>query len=99
MDKVNLTAEQIVLAETLSNEKVTVSETDTVVVDQNTAITIVTGLLGPKGRDGIVTNLGSIPDVDLTNLSNGSLLIYSTAVQKWQSSTVLQDQTLESGQY
>ena len=99
MDQVNLTSEQVILAENLAVEKVTVSETETVVVNNDTAVTVVTGLMGPKGKDGVVTNLGSIPDVDLTYLPDGSLLVYSAAVQKWQSTNILQNQIMESGQY
>ena len=80
-------------------EQVTISQTETVVVNQDNAITVVTGLLGPKGNDGIVLNLASVPDVDVSNLQDGSLLVYSSAVSKWQASTTLNNQILEAGQF
>lgn len=99
MEQVNLTTEQVVLAERDAVEQITISETETLVVSNDTAITIVTGMIGPKGADGIVTSLGSIPDVDITDLKNGSLLIYSTAASKWQATTTLNNQILEAGQF
>lgn len=80
-------------------EQVTISQTETVVVDQDTSITIVTGLLGPKGADGVVSSLASVPDIDTTNLQDGSLLVYSSAVSKWQATTTLNNQILEAGQF
>jgi len=38
-------------------------------------------------------------DVDLTNLNDGSLLIYSTQTSKWTAGVLLNKQIIESGQY
>lgn len=54
------------------------------------------GIQGPVGTQGPIV---SAPDVDSSNLSNGSLLIYSTSSQKWVASTLLENQSLESGHY
>lgn len=99
MQQVNLTTEQVVLAERDVVEQITVSETETLIVSNDTAVTVVTGMIGPKGADGSVTALGSIPDVDLSNITNGSLLIYSSAASKWQATTTLNNQILEAGQF
>lgn len=99
MEQINLTTEQVVLAERDAVEQITISETETLVVSNDTAVTIVTGMIGPKGADGLVSSLGSIPDVDLANIANGSLLIYSSAANKWQATTTLSSQRLEAGQY
>lgn len=99
MEQVNLTTEQVVLAERDAVEQITISETETLVVSNDTAITIVTGMIGPKGADGVVSSLGSIPDVDTSNLQEGSLLIYSSAASKWQATTTLNNQILEAGQF
>lgn len=80
-------------------EQVTISQTETVVVDVDTAITVVTGLLGPKGDDGIRTSLATLTDVDMTNIANGALLVYSTVAGKWQAGNNLNNQILEAGQY
>ena len=80
-------------------EQVTISQTETVVVDVDTSVTVITGLLGPKGEDGTRTTLATLTDVDMTNLADGSLLIYSALTGKWQAGNNLNNQILEAGQY
>lgn len=44
--------------------------------------------------------LNSLGDVDVSNLENGSLLIYKTSTQKWTSSKDVEDgQNLNGGSY
>ena len=48
------------------------------------------------------TVLGSISDignVDTFNLQNGSVLVYSTSTNKWTSTTHLNLQDMEAGEY
>jgi hypothetical protein len=77
-------------------EQVTISQTETIVVDNDNSVTIVTGLMGPPGT---VISLAQVPDVDMSDLQNGSLLVYSAAANKWQATTTLDNQTLEAGQF
>lgn len=56
------------------------------------------GPVGPAGTN-TVNNLTDILDVDTTVLVNGSLLVYSTNGNLWKSTTLLDKQTLECGQY
>lgn len=77
--------------------------TQTVVVDTNQTVVvqdpqtkiIVTGIMGPRGT----TNIQELDNVDISNLQNGSLLVYSTAATKWKATTTLDNQTLEAGQF
>jgi hypothetical protein len=62
---------------------------------QGTTQHVTVGVQGPAGPNFI--NLAE--DVDVTNLTNGSLLIYKSDTQKWTSSTLLQNQTVEAGEY
>ena len=80
-------------------EQITISATETVVVDTDIAITIVTGLMGPKGRDATASTINALADVDITNVKEGSLLIFSTSSSKWQAGNTLEHQLLEAGQY
>jgi hypothetical protein len=96
MQQVSLTTQQVVLAQQDVLEQIAVTETETVVVDKDTSVTIVTGLMGPPGT---VISLAQVPDVDISNLQNGSLLVYSTAATKWKATTTLDNQTLEAGQF
>jgi hypothetical protein len=76
-------------------QTVVVDTNQTVVVQDSQTTTVVTGIMGPRGT----TTVQELDDVDLSNVRNGSLLIYSTAASKWQASTLLDNQTLEAGQF
>ena len=70
-------------------------------VKVNTASTtqvVSVGIQGPSGPSGITT-LSSATDVDVTNLTDGSVLVYSTDSSKWNSTLMLEKQTMECGQY
>jgi hypothetical protein len=74
---------------------------DTVIVENvGETVTIVTSAeQGPQGPSGAIGPISSAPDVDVTNIQDGSLLIYSTQDQKWVANTQLTNQSLESGHY
>jgi hypothetical protein len=40
-----------------------------------------------------------LADLDLSNLQDGSVLVYSTDSGKWESTILLEKQTIECGQY
>ena len=72
------------------------SEAAHVKVNQSGTSQVVTvGIQGPGGPNFVNT----AEDVDVTNLTNGSLLIYKTTTQKWTSSTLLENQSMEAGEY
>lgn len=76
------------------------TKTDTIVVEEtNTTVIITAGEQGPTGPQGPSTNISNAPDVDITDLQDGSLLIYSAQEQKWVANTQLTNQSLESGHY
>ena len=74
---------------------VVVDENQTVVVQTDTPKTIVTGIMGPRGA----ASFAELQDIDLSQLGAGSLLIYNTQTQKWTATTLLDQQTVESGQF
>jgi hypothetical protein len=79
---------------------IVVNGTDTIVVESDQITSVITvGDQGPTGAQGPSTGIGIAPDVDTTNLQDGSLLIYSTQSQKWVANTQLTNQSLESGHY
>lgn len=61
-------------------------------------ITIVSAAQGPQGIAGAGL-ISELQDVDLTTLNNGALLIYNAQASKWVSSTTLEKQIVDSGQY
>lgn len=60
-----------------------------------------TGLTGSQGVTGYpgFSSINAAPDIDVTSLANGSMLVYNTTAAKWQATKVLQSQTVECGQY
>lgn len=79
---------------------IVVNGTDTIVVESDPITTVITaGQQGPAGPIGPSTSITDAPDVDTSNLQNGSLLVYSSQFQKWVANTQLDNQSLESGHY
>lgn len=56
------------------------------------------GATGPTGPVGNGT-ISSMNDVDIVNIQNGSLLIYSQNFGKWTASTTLTAQSMDAGEY
>ena len=68
---------------------------NTVVVREEPNRVIVTGIMGPPGT----ASVGGLQDIDLSNLTNGSVLVYKTNIQKWTSTTTLEDQYMNGGAF
>lgn len=45
------------------------------------------------------SSISSLSDIDISNLQDGSVLIFSTNSGKWESTILLEKQTVECGQY
>lgn len=56
---------------------------------------VAVGIQGPSGPNSIST----AADVDATDTQNGSILVYKTSTNKWTSTTVLDSQNMEGGEY
>lgn len=70
--------------------------TQTVVTQESRVTTIVTGQLGPPGTS---RNIGDLLDVDTSTLSAGSVLVYNTNTSKWTSTTLLNQQQVDCGEF
>jgi hypothetical protein len=46
-----------------------------------------------------VGSISAIENVDTTTLSNGALLVYKTTTNKWTSTTTLDAQNMEGGEF
>lgn len=44
-------------------------------------------------------DISKMDDVDVLNLTDGSVLVYSADSSKWESTTILEKQIVECGQY
>jgi len=72
---------------------------DTILVETPGEVTVITAAeQGPPGAAGI-QNISNAFDVDSTNKTDGSVLVYSTQNQKWVATTQLENQNVESGHY
>lgn len=81
---------------TTSNNTVVVDNTvNQTVVDANPTTLIVTGMMGPPGS----TTISGMTDTDVSNLTAGSLLVYNTQTAKWTSTTLLNQQYVDCGQF
>ena len=55
--------------------------------------------IGIQGPPGPTSTINTADDVDVSDLRDGSVLVYSMSVSKWEATTKLQKQELEGGQF
>ena len=79
-----------------STTAIVTEKNNTVVISNEQPTVIVAGMIGPQTS---VTTLEGLSNVDITNLTNGGLLVYQTQVQKWVATTTLDAQNMEGGYY
>ncbi len=79
----------------MTTETVVVESTSSVVTRVSETSTIIAG--GIMGPPGLSKSFSESSEVDLTNLQDGSTLIYSTSSGKWQASTLLEKQVINAG--
>lgn len=58
---------------------------------------VTVGIQGPSGSANFF--ISEAQDVDVTNLDNGSVLVYSSPASKWKSTVLLDTQNIECGFY
>lgn len=63
--------------------------------NQSTSSVVSVGVQGPSGPSQITT----ATDVDTSDLKNGSLLVYKTSTNKWTSTTTLDAQNMDGGEF
>lgn len=55
------------------------------------------GIQGPSGSTAFKIN--EARDIDITEIRDGSLLVYKANTQKWTATGTLETQAIEGGQY
>lgn len=53
------------------------------------------GIQGPAGPNAI----SAAADVDITTLKDGSVLVYEEGSEKWKSTTMLNKQAIDAGEF
>lgn len=71
------------------------SEQSKVIINEDKSKVIITGIVGPKANNAI----NQANDIDLTGLTDGATLVYSTTSSKWKATNRLEKQIMEGGQY
>lgn len=74
---------------------VTPDDSLSVAVSEGTIVLSSSSLANPA----IVESLSNILDVDATTKINGSVLVYKTTTNKWTSTTTLDAQNMEGGEF
>lgn len=80
-------------------EKVVISATETVVVERERGSVITSGALLNAGAGSGTSSITYANDVDISELSNGSVLVYNSTNLRWKATKVLEQQTIECGQF
>lgn len=80
-------------------ESVVVSSTEVVVIETDTSNTVTTGTLLGAGTGEGVSSISQAVDVDITQLTTGSILVYNAMNAQWKATRLLQEQTIECGQF
>lgn len=93
VDTVQLTRTETVVVQDFYPESVSLEQTERVVNRVEDTTVVVTGVLAPASQ----TSISSAPDVDLTNLTNGAVLVYQENIAKWQATKTLENQVMNGG--
>lgn len=67
----------------------------TVTLTDENLLTASTSLANPT----VLETMAQVGDVDLTSLTDGSVLVYRTTTSKWTSTTTLDAQNMEGGEF
>jgi hypothetical protein len=79
----------------MTTEVIITEKNNAVVIEKREPQVIISGMIGPAG----VTTLQGLTNVDVTNLTNGGILVYNSTSQKWVATTTLDAQNMEGGYY
>lgn len=80
----------------MTTQAIITDKNNTVVVTSKQPTVVIAGMIGPQT---VTTGVGQLSDVDTTQLNPGSVLVYNSGTSKWTSTTILELQTIEAGQY
>lgn len=82
---------------------ITTVDVTNVIVDSVSEVSVIIteGSQGPKGAKGEagVNRMNDLSDVDITNIQDGSLLVYKQQTQKWLATKDLDSQAIDAGHY
>lgn len=91
---VNEQINTVVIENSQDTNTIVTEANNTVIVQAETTYAIIAGVIGPTSN-----SISTMEDVDVVNLADGGLLIYSSSTNKWTAGNLLEKQIIESGQY
>ncbi len=74
-------------------DRVTLTQTERVVATNEAGTVVITGVMGPPGLSSITY----ASDIDISQLTDGSTLVYLQSAAKWQATTLLEKQVMNGG--
>jgi hypothetical protein len=86
---------EVVVTQSGNTQVVQDQRVNRVVTDDKPARVITSGMAPPP----MVNNISNSADIDVTNVQEGSLLVYNTATNKWTATNILENVVIESGQF
>jgi hypothetical protein len=78
---------------------VTTNQSSAVVKSQSDIKVPSVGIQGPAGPTSEALQLDQLFNVDASSKTNGSVLVYKTNTSKWTSTTTLDAQNMEGGEF
>lgn len=86
---------EVVVTQSGNTQVVQDQRINRVVTDDKPARVITSGMVPPP----MVVNISNSSDIDITDLQEGSLLVYNTVTNKWTATNTLENVVIESGQF
>lgn len=80
-------------------DKVIVSSSETIVVETDTTLGVVTGTLVSGGSGSGMLRISDMDDLDMTEAVSGAVLVYDATTAVWKATDLLQQQRIDCGQF
>ena len=74
-------------------DTVSLTRIERIVEQHQESTVVVTGVLAPSS----IPSMSDISNVDLSQISNGAILVYQENIAKWLATKTLEDQTMNGG--
>lgn len=81
------------------NEIVAYVQYDDAISSVSSSNDVTVTAVGIQGLSATDMTVGNMSDVDASNLVNGSVLVYKTNTNRWTSTTTLDAQNMEGGEF
>lgn len=98
VESVSIPQTERVVVSDIPPDTVAIVQTENIVTRVRENEVVVTGGLLPRTYQAI-TSIGGASDVDLSELEDGSMLVYEQNIERWKAVKKLEKQIMEGGFY